>query len=164
MMDIGFINDNFRFRYRTGAFIINNDKMLFCKSKNDEYYYFLGGGVQHSETSSHCVEREIFEETALHAHVERLAVVVENIFEDKDKNGQDRKCHTIEFYYKVNVDNFEGMNSETDTNAKLEWIPVDKLKDMDIRPKKVVDKAMEILRSKNIIHIVNDESKSSQNL
>ena len=50
--------DNNWFRYRTGAFIIKDNKILFVKSKIGGYYYMLGGGVHLGETSEKCIERE----------------------------------------------------------------------------------------------------------
>lgn len=157
-IDLGFTKDNLWFRYRTGALIINDNKMLFCRNKKDGYYYFIGGGVQHGETSNECIEREIFEETSLHCRVEQLAVLIENFFDDIGKI-----CHTIELYYKVYVDNFELMTKDTDTHEELVWVSIDKIKDMDIRPKNVADRIPEILDSKSIIHIINDEHKQKLN-
>ena len=74
MYDCGFTKGNNWFRYRTGAFIIKDNKILFVKSKIGGYYYMLGGGVHLGETSEKCIEREVFEETGIKAQVERLAV------------------------------------------------------------------------------------------
>lgn len=80
--DCGFSKENKRFRYRTGGIIVNNGKMLFVKSGVGDYYYMIGGAVQMGETSEKCIEREMFEETGLNAHVDHLAVVCENFFKE----------------------------------------------------------------------------------
>ena len=80
MYDCGFVKESNWFRYRAGAFLIKDEKMLFVKSKFGVYYYMIGGGVHLGETSKNCIEREVYEETGIRAKVERLAVVCENFF------------------------------------------------------------------------------------
>ena len=80
MKDICFTNEKDWFRYRTGAFILKDDKMLFVKSKFGGYFYMIGGGVGLGETSADCIEREVLEETGIEVKVDRLAVVLENFF------------------------------------------------------------------------------------
>ena len=107
MYDCGFTKGNNWFRYRTGAFIIKDNKILFVKSKIGGYYYVLGGGVHLGETSEKCIEREVFEETGIKAQVERLAVVCENFFKGIGGTIDGLDCHTMEFYYimKMQEDN-----------------------------------------------------------
>lgn len=57
--------------------------MLFVKSALEDYYYMVGGGVHMGETSQACIEREVYEETGIHACVEQLVVVCENFFKGK---------------------------------------------------------------------------------
>ena len=93
--DCGFSKENSRFRYRAGGLLIHDGKILFAKNAVGGYFYILGGGVHMGETSEHCIEREFFEETGIHAKAERLAVVCENFF--RGEFGED--CHILEFYY-----------------------------------------------------------------
>ena len=51
MKDICFTKEKSWFRYRTGAFILKDDKMLFVKSKFGGYFYMIGGGVSLGENS-----------------------------------------------------------------------------------------------------------------
>lgn len=62
--------------------------MLFVKSAIEDYYYMVGGGVHMGETSQACIEREVYEETGIHACAEQLAVVCENFFK-----GTRRRFH-----------------------------------------------------------------------
>ena len=43
--DCGIAVDNYWFRYRTGAIIIKDEKMLFVRSMFGGYYYMIGGGI-----------------------------------------------------------------------------------------------------------------------
>ena len=56
MIDCGFQKDNAWFRYRSGALIVNDDKMLFVKCKFADYYYIIGGGVHHGEISADLIK------------------------------------------------------------------------------------------------------------
>ena len=123
MYDCGFTKGNNWFRYRTGAFIIKDNKILFVKSKIGGYYYMLGGGVHLGETSEKCIEREVFEETGIKAQVERLAVVCENFFKGIGGTIDGLDCHTMEFYYimKMQEDNVNTGDGMTDDGEALVW-------------------------------------------
>lgn len=159
MSDICFSNENNWFRYRAGAFILKDDKMLFEKSKFGGYYYIIGGGVKLGESSVDCIEREILEETGIDAKVERLAVVVENFFRGTGGiiNGLD--CHTIEFYYLVRVLDDSNAFSKTDDDEELVWIPVEKIKSFFFKPKFIPEIIEEVINSKTILHIIEDCDK-----
>ena len=58
--------------------------MLFVKCAVGDYYYMVGGGVHMGETSQACIEREVYEETGIHACAEHLAVVCENFLRVKE--------------------------------------------------------------------------------
>ena len=111
--DCCFTKENNWFRYRTGGILLHDDKMLFVKCAVDDYYYMVGGGVHLGETSDVCIEREVFEETGIHAEVQSIAVVSENFFKGFGGNIDGFDCHTIEFYYRIIK------NSETNTTPFL---------------------------------------------
>jgi 8-oxo-dGTP pyrophosphatase MutT (NUDIX family) len=71
--------------------------MLFVKSGIGDYYYMIGGAVHMGETSEKCIEREIFEEAGLNAHIDHLAVVCENFFKGIGGEIDGFDCHTLEF-------------------------------------------------------------------
>jgi 8-oxo-dGTP pyrophosphatase MutT (NUDIX family) len=111
MIDCGFQKDNAWFRYRSGALIVNDDKMLFVKCKFADYYYIIGGGVHHGEISADCVEREVFEETGVNGKAENLCLLIENFFKGKDGAIDNLDCHTLEFYYRVKLDDVSKIKS-----------------------------------------------------
>ena len=132
--DCGFEKGNNWFRYRTGGIIIHNNKMLFVKSCISNYYYMLGGGVHLGETSEKCIEREVFEETGIHARADRLAVVCENFFKGFGGKIDGLDCHTIEFYYHMKIlDDVNLCKKVTDDGEELVWIPIDEIKDSKIK-------------------------------
>lgn len=159
MKDICFTKENSWFRYRTGAFILKNDKMLFVKSKFGGYFYMIGGGVCLGETSVDCIEREILEETGIHAKVERLAVVTENFFKGKGGTIDGFDCHTIEFYYLVKVIDDSNVFSKTDDGEELVWIPIAEIKNSFFKPSFIPEKIDEIIAGKNILHIIEERDR-----
>ena len=159
MKDICFTKENSWFRYRTGAFILKDGKMLFVKSKFGGYFYMIGGGVSLSETSVDCIEREILEETGINAKVERLAVVTENFFKGKNGILEGLDCHTIEFYYLVKVIDDSNVFSKNDDGEELVWIPIAEIKNSFFKPSFIPEKIDEIINSQNILHIIEETDR-----
>lgn len=159
MKDICFTKENSWFRYRTGAFILKDGKMLFVKSKFGGYFYMIGGGVSLGETSVDCIEREILEETGINAKVERLAVVTENFFKGKGGILEGLDCHTIEFYYLVKVIDDSNVFSKTDDGEELVWIPIAEIKNSFFKPSFIPEKIDEIINGKNILHIIEERDR-----
>lgn len=158
MIDIGFSNDDMWFRYRTGAIIIIGDKLLLCKNKSENYYYFVGGGVYHGELSENCVRREVTEETGLPIDDIKLVCIVENFFETTN-DSKITKCHVLELYYKVIIKKDYSLNEVRSTTDILEWIDILDIKSKDIRPKEIANNIEMIYYSNSIMHIVNKETK-----
>lgn len=156
MYDCGFTKGNNWFRYRTGAFIIKDNKILFVKSKIGGYYYVLGGGVHLGETSEKCIEREVFEETGIKAQVERLAVVCENFFKGIGGTIGGLDCHTMEFYYimKMQEDNVNTGDGMTDDGEVLVWLPIEEIPNNEIKPSFIKDYIDEIITGENVLHII----------
>jgi ADP-ribose pyrophosphatase YjhB (NUDIX family) len=159
MKDICFTKENSWFRYRTGAFILKDDKMLFVKSKFGGYFYMIGGGVSLGETSVDCIEREILEETGIHAKVERLAVMTENFFKGEGGILEGLDCHTIEFYYLVKVIDDSNVFSKNDDGEELVWIPIAEIKKSFFKPSFIPEKIDEIIAGKNILHIIEERDR-----
>lgn len=159
MKDICFTKENSWFRYRTGAFILKDGKMLFVKSKFGGYFYMIGGGGSLGETSVDCIEREILEETGINAKVERLAVVAENFFKGEGGILEGLDCHTIEFYYLVKVIDDSNVFSKTDDGEELVWIPIAEIKNSFFKPSFIPEKIDEIINGKNILHIIEERDR-----
>ncbi len=159
--DCGFIKDNGRFRYRTGGILIHNGKMLFVKSKTGGYYYMIGGGVHLGETSVDCIEREIFEETGIRAKAERLAVMCENFFKGRDGLVYGMDCHSLEFYYYMNINDEQRATckEQTDIGEQLVWININDLKNVFIKPDFISERISDILSSRSIIHIIEERDR-----
>lgn len=157
--DCCFIKESNWFRYRTGGILLHDDKMLFVKCAVDDYYYMVGGGVYLGETSDACIEREVFEETGIHAEVQSIAVVSENFFKGFGGHIDGLDCHTIEFYYRMKIpdDDISLCKSVTDDGEKLVWLPIDEIRTSNIKPDFIKDNIEKILNERNIIHIIEEK-------
>ena len=161
MYDCGFSKENNWFRYRTGGFLIHDDKMLFVKSKIGNYYYMIGGGVHLGESSKQCIEREIYEESGIRAKVDYLAVVCENFFKGKGGIIDGFDCHTLEFYYRMTMPDgeFEKCKSSTDDNEELVWLKIDEIEHSEIKPTFIKERIIEILTNKTTLHIIEERDR-----
>lgn len=159
--DCGFEKGNNWFRYRTGGIIVHDNKMLFVKSAIGDYYYMIGGGVHMGETSETCIEREVLEEAGIHTCVDYLAVVCENFFKGIGGKIHGLDCHTLEFYYRMNVSDEEVSfcKSTTDEGEELVWLPIEEIETSKIKPEFIKEKIYEILSERKTIHVIEERDR-----
>ncbi len=159
--DCGFEKGDNWFRYRTGGILIKDNKMLFVKSAIGDYYYMIGGGVHLGETSESCIEREILEESGITACVDHLAVVCENFFKGKGGKIDGLNCHTIEFYYYMNIlDNgLDVCKNMTDEGEELVWLPIDEIKENEIKPTFIRECIDRIIGERQTIHVIEERDR-----
>lgn len=149
------------FRYRAAAIIIEDGKFLAVTNPSSPYYYSVGGSVHMNEKSEECVLREVLEETGVAYEIDRLAVVCENLFAGHEDSLDGLNCHVLEFYYLMKSRGSLNLNAKSygwnNTKEDLVWIPLEKLSEENIKPDFLRTRLPEILNSKNILHIINDE-------
>ncbi len=159
--DCGFTKESDWFRYRTGAIITNNDKILFVKSKYGDYYYMVGGGVHLGETSVDSIEREVLEEIGIPAKADYLSVICENFFKGHGGKIDGLDCHTIELYFRMNITDEQQKicKEQTDDGELLVWIDICEVEKSVIKPTFIKERILEILNNKNIIHIIEERDR-----
>ena len=155
--DCGMEKANYWFRYRTGAIIVRDNKMLFVKSKFGGYYYMIGGGVHLGEDSATCIERETFEETGVKCTARRIAITSENFFIGKGGAIDGKECHELEYYYIMDFPDDASFATATDDEEKLEWIPIADFSNHDIRPAFLKKELREVINGAPLVHIISDE-------
>lgn len=160
--DISIQNSNNWFRYRTGAFVEHEGKYLFIDSAFDDYYYMIGGAVHIGETSGECIEREVLEESGIKAKAENLCVVCENFFDGKGGAIEGKDCHVLEFYYRMKVEDINGLRKENDEGEKLVWLNMEEIKKSNIKPSFIPERIEEILSATNPLHIIEDRDRSKK--
>lgn len=158
MFDCGFTKENYWFRYRAAAIIIENDCVLLATNDKVDYFYSVGGGVQMGEKAEDAVIREVLEETGVHYEIDRLAVIHENFFTDSSDFFKDLNCHEIALYFLMKPKGNQDLNSDSYTQGirkNMVWIPIDELDNYTVYPtflKEYLSK-----ESKEIEHIVTIE-------
>lgn len=159
--DCGFTKGNNWFRYRAGGILIHNNRMLFVKSAIGNYYYMIGGGVHLGETSVACIEREVFEESGINACVDHLAIVCENFFKGIGGKIDGLDCHTIEFYYYMKIldDDLNLCKNMTDDGEELVWLPIEKIKESQIKPEFIKDYIYKIISEVQTIHVIEERDR-----
>ena len=155
--DCGMEKDKYWFRYRTGAIIVRDGKMLFVRSKFGGYYYMIGGGVHLGEDSKTCIERETLEETGVKCTARRIAIICENFFNGVGGAIDGKECHELEYYYLMDVPDDASFETITDAEEKLEWIPIDEFSKNDIRPAFLKKELKGVIDGDPLIHIISDE-------
>ncbi len=123
--------------------IKKNDRILLCKSKQKDYYFFPGGHVELGEISQETIIREMKEERGSLIKNTKFIGLIENIYSEKDEEK-----------YEINIV-FEGEedNKEEDTVTKedhiiFEFLEIQKLKNTDIRPVPLKESIIDYLENK----------------
>ncbi|MCL2861031.1 MAG: NUDIX domain-containing protein [Firmicutes bacterium] len=141
--DCGFIRDNYWFRYRACAIIIEDGNVLMTKNEKVPYYYSVGGGVHLNETAQDAVIREVYEETGEYFEVERLAFIHENFFKGT-WDDENKICHEIAFYFLMKPKGIKEFNWESRSldgvKETVSFLPIDKLHEYEVYPTFFKDK------------------------
>ena len=150
--DISFKNENnIKFNLRVAALITTNDKILFQKCANDNYYSLIGGRIKYLENSKDALVREIKEEIGIKIEKKslKLNAIIENFFLHNNI-----KYHELLFIYEIHnlneLVNLKEIKTIDKDNVKNIWLLKKDINNLDIRPSIV----KEILNNKNIHHYI----------
>ena len=116
------------FGVRATALIVQNNQLLV--TKEDDYFYTIGGAIQVNERTEEAVVREVKEELGVKAQAGKRAFVVENRFEQDGVS-----YHNIEFHYLVDLLEAAPLTMQEDEKTQpCEWFDLDKLKGINLVP------------------------------
>lgn len=109
--------------------IVNNDKLLMLKRGDNSKWTMPGGTLDFAESLVDCATREVKEETGLNVNV----IDVIGTYTDPNilvaySDGEVRQEFTIVYA----SDRFEGDIQLDDESTAYQWIPFDKLDDIDM--------------------------------
>lgn len=130
-VDCGFTKENYWFRYRAAAIIVEEGCILLAGNDVDDYLYSVGGAVHAFEQAEDAVVREVFEETGVHYEVDRLAFIHENFFEASGTLPKGTHCHELALYFLMKPRGSRKLNSNSTTAGgipeHMHWIPLEEL-------------------------------------
>ena len=156
MKDLTIILDNHKLNIRAAAVIIHDNKILTHKNINEDFYGLVGGRVQIGESSDITIKREIFEEMGKEIEIKEFLTTIENFFP-----GDGTKYHEIMFVYRAEFVDEEDKkitetihNIEGEDELRYEWIDIDKLDEIPLKPKIIKNMIKE---NKFINHTINND-------
>ena len=140
---LSFKMDAGRFNYRTAGIILHNNKVLLTTVAGLDFWSVPGGRVEHFESSTEALKREIKEELNLPCDIKRLLWFTENMFY-LDVWGCN--VHELAFYYLIslpesaaiyNMDSTSCMeqNGAQPVMHDVKWAAVEELHKINLIPK-----------------------------
>jgi 8-oxo-dGTP diphosphatase len=117
------------------AVIIDQEQILLCKTFDlpTSFYFLPGGHIEHGESVSTSLIRELIEETGAQCKIKRFLGCLEYSFEP----GHSGICHNHEYNFIFEVES-EVLKSATqpphlETHIELLWVPLNRLSEIDFR-------------------------------
>lgn len=125
---------------RVRLIIIKNGKILMSYVKDEDFYFFIGGKMEFSETLKEACEREVMEECGANFTFKKVLYVRDYIKPEENE-------HSLELFILGDIDKFEEIegfpDEETKGNHYQTWLELDKLGSYNIKPKSLVKKLLE---------------------
>ena len=145
--DIRVMIDNIKFGARAVGVLKKNNKILFQKRKNDEFWALPGGGIEVMERAKDVIVRELKEEIDLdNVKIIRPLWFVEYFF-----NFDNTNWHQYIIGYLLDIDDnsdiiykeeFDGI--EEGKNIVYKWIDINDIKNAPIKPEYLKEKLINI--------------------
>lgn len=109
------------------AVCVKENKLLLCKAKNIDWYYFPGGHVEFGEPAKAALARELKEELGVKADVKDFLGAAENTYE---RDGT--TSHELNLVFACNVPG-SALQSRED-HIEFFWIPLDEVRNSTVKP------------------------------
>ncbi len=120
---------------RVRLIVIKDNKILLSYVKSEDFYFYIGGKMEWGETIKQACQREMKEEANANFDFKKIIYIRDYIKPDMDE-------HSIELYILGDIDKFkevEGLRDEEfDGDHWQTWVDLDKLQNIDVRPKELV--------------------------
>lgn len=127
------------------AVIARNGKILLCRGKGGDYYFFPGGHVERGEKAEEALKREFAEELGIRIKKASFIGAVENFFADAYKH------HEINIIFKAEIIGRELESKES--HIEFEALAFDDFKSAKILPKALKKNVLKWMKDgKNFWH------------
>lgn len=145
--DIRLMIEDIKFSSRAVGVLKKNNKILFQKRKDDEFWALPGGAIEVLERAKDVIIRELDEEIGLKGiKIVRPLWFVEYFF---NFNNVDQHQYIIGYLIDIddqneiiNMDEFDGIEEEK--NIIYKWIDIKDIKNAKIKPDYLKDKLINI--------------------
>ena len=166
---VSFTNDNCKFNFRAGAFILkDHTKILLYRITKVNYWALPGGRVDLWEDSAFSLKREFEEEFGITIKNLKLKMVCENFIKNCSLTEPDMIKHELHFNYiaevkekeKISAEEFYGLEG---TDYMYKWFNVSELKNINFAYNQVVDEVIKIIKGKKgITHLINIDDNQNR--
>lgn len=145
-----------KIKIRVRLVIIKNNKILLSYTKDEDFYFYIGGKVEFGETLKEACRREVLEECKANFEFKKILYVRDFIATNRLKLEETPSVssgnfilpeideHSVEFYILGNVNKFEeieGIKDEEFNGRHWQtWVDLDKLSKINIKPKSLTEK------------------------
>lgn len=128
-----------KIKARVRLIIIKNNKILLSYSKDDDFYFYIGGKIEFGETIKDACVREVQEECKANFTFKKILYIRDFILPEIDE-------HSVEFFILGKVDKFEEIegikDEEFDGRHWQTWVDINKLSEINIKPKTLTEKIL----------------------
>lgn len=128
-----------KIKARVRLIIIKNDKILLSYTKDEDFYFYIGGKIEFGETIKEACIREVQEECKADFTFKKILYIRDFILPEIDE-------HSIEFFILGEVDKFEEIegikDEEFDGRHWQTWVDINKLSKINIKPKTLTEKML----------------------
>jgi ADP-ribose pyrophosphatase YjhB (NUDIX family) len=122
-----------KIKIRVRLIIIKKGKILMTYTKDEGYYFYIGGAMEYGETLEQTCQREIKEECGGAEFKLRKILYVRDFIVPKINE------HSLELYILGDIDRFEEIegiiDGELGKHQWQTWIELRKLKNTNVKPK-----------------------------
>jgi len=136
------------------GFIVKNNKMLLCKRKDRDYYFFPGGHVEFGEFAKDALIREIKEEIGAEVINCDFIGIAENVFKDNDK-----QLHEVNFVFQTEIS--ETKADALEDHLEFRWINTDEISKTEVLPTSLKEKFFEWNKDKKIFWSSQNDLKNN---
>lgn len=135
------MKNNYSFEICARAVVIQNKRLLVCKNKAKNYYFFPGGHIEFNETAKEALKRELKEELGMKAKKFLYLGTIENIYtEDKIRH------HEINLVFKTDISKLSSLSRED--HIAFDFVDIRKLKREKIYPLVLRNALVKYLKNK----------------